>query len=69
MKARRLGGILVLCAMMAAAAGAALMITAAPTYSAVCECANDDTPVICHGVIYPNRCVAACAGARGCKLL
>jgi hypothetical protein len=65
----RLAGALLIAIAMAGAAGAALVVTATPGYAAVCECANDDTPVICRGVIYPNRCVAACFHAHGCKLL
>lgn len=66
----RLVSALLIAVVMAGAAVAALMVTATPGYAFVCECANDDTPVICHGgVIYPNRCVAACFHAHGCKLL
>ncbi|HZE89647.1 MAG TPA: hypothetical protein VE404_08870 [Verrucomicrobiae bacterium] len=55
---------------MGIVAVSALFLSATPGYSIVCECANDDSPVICSGGnIYPNMCVAHCFHAHGCKLL
>ncbi len=55
---------------MGLVAVSALFLTATPSYSYVCECANDDSPVICQGgVTYPNMCVARCFHAKGCKLI
>jgi len=55
-------------AIVGLAAVATLITTATPGYGFVCECANDDNPVICKGGnIYPNPCVAHCFHASGCK--
>ncbi|MBI3448032.1 MAG: hypothetical protein HY049_03805 [Acidobacteria bacterium] len=62
--------IVLIALVMAVVAISALFLTATPGYSVVCECANDDSPVICKGgVTYPNMCVAHCFHASGCKLL
>jgi len=68
--ARHRLSIAVIALVMGLVAVSALFLTATPGYSVVCECANDDSPVICKGgVIYPNMCVAHCFNAKGCKLL
>jgi hypothetical protein len=50
------------------AAAATMITTTPPAYGYVCECANDDSPVVCKGgKYYPNMCVAHCFHASGCK--